>query len=70
MTWQARIEPSILFKKGPLSFWHWQERIQTHPQLGHDIVKSQQKPALMLRDHHERWDGTGYPRGYQQEYQL
>ncbi len=40
--------------------------MQTHAQLGHDMLKSSQKrilkaPAIIARDHHEKWDGTGYP---------
>jgi HD-GYP domain-containing protein (c-di-GMP phosphodiesterase class II) len=39
--------------------------IETHPQVGHDLVL----PIAALREvlpavlhHHERWDGSGYPR--------
>jgi PAS domain S-box-containing protein len=39
--------------------------IKTHPQVGYDIVKDVQFPwpvAEMVLQHHERLDGSGYPR--------
>ena len=40
--------------------------IRTHPQVGYDILKSIDFPwpiAEIVLQHHERMDGTGYPRG-------
>lgn len=40
--------------------------IRTHPQVGHDILKTIAFPwpiAKMVQQHHERLDGTGYPLG-------
>jgi PAS domain S-box-containing protein/putative nucleotidyltransferase with HDIG domain len=40
--------------------------IRTHPQVGHDILKTIAFPwpiAQMVQQHHERLDGTGYPLG-------
>lgn len=40
--------------------------IKTHPQVGYDIVKDIDFPwpvAEMILQHHERLDGSGYPRG-------
>jgi putative nucleotidyltransferase with HDIG domain len=40
--------------------------IRNHPQLGYDMLKDIDylQPALEIPYcHHERWDGTGYPRG-------
>jgi len=55
----------ILQKPGPLSEDEW-EKIQKHPELGHQIVRDvpflQQAGEIMLY-HHERFDGGGYPRG-------
>ena len=42
------------------------ELIKTHPQAGYEIVKDIKFPwpvAEMVHQHHERLDGTGYPRG-------
>jgi len=42
------------------------EIIQSHPVMGHDIVKGIEFPwpvAEMVVQHHERLDGTGYPKG-------
>ncbi len=40
--------------------------IKTHPQVGYDIVKKIEFPpevAAMVLQHHERLDGSGYPKG-------
>ncbi len=40
--------------------------IQDHPQIGHDILKDIEFPwpvAEIILQHHERIDGSGYPRG-------
>lgn len=40
--------------------------IRTHPQAGHDILAGAEFPwpvALMVLEHHERMDGSGYPNG-------
>ena len=40
--------------------------LKEHAQLGYDIVKNVQFPwpiAQMILQHHERLDGSGYPRG-------
>lgn len=42
--------------------------MQTHAQLGYDMLKSSNKPilkaaAIVAHEHHEKWDGSGYPRG-------
>jgi putative two-component system response regulator len=40
--------------------------IRTHPQVGYDILKAIEFPwpvAQILYQHHERMDGSGYPRG-------
>ncbi len=42
------------------------EEVRTHPQVGEDILKFFEflRPGLsVIRDHHERPDGKGYPRG-------
>jgi HD-GYP domain-containing protein (c-di-GMP phosphodiesterase class II) len=57
---------SVLSKAGPLTSDE-QHEIQEHPWLGERIVAP--IPALgtlarqVIACHHERWDGSGYPRG-------
>jgi putative nucleotidyltransferase with HDIG domain len=55
----------ILLKPGPLNESEWQIMRQ-HPSLAYHILKSLPYPAEVLEIpycHHERWDGSGYPRG-------
>jgi PAS domain S-box-containing protein len=55
----------ILLKPGPLTEEEW-SHMQTHPQYAYDLLKpiSFLTPALDIPYcHHEKWDGTGYPRG-------
>ena len=42
--------------------------MRTHAELGFQMLTQSRRPLLMLAaqialDHHENWDGTGYPRG-------
>jgi diguanylate cyclase (GGDEF)-like protein/putative nucleotidyltransferase with HDIG domain len=41
------------------------ERMQTHAALGEEILQSTAMRDILpwVRNHHERWDGTGYPDG-------
>ncbi len=44
------------------------EVIKTHTTIGHDILKHSERPiikaaAIVAYEHHERWDGKGYPLG-------
>jgi putative two-component system response regulator len=59
------IPDSILFKPGRLSDSEW-ETMRTHPARGEEIckpLKSLQPVLPLIRHHHERLDGTGYPDG-------
>ncbi len=63
------IPDQILNKHGDLSESEQQE-MQKHPQYAYDLIY----PILYLRPaieipycHHERWDGSGYPRGIKGE---
>ncbi|GEM_PF-1852631 len=61
------VPADILSKPGKLSDIEF-KMIQTHPQGGHDIVKSMDFPckvAETILQHHERLDGSGYPQGLQ-----
>jgi putative two-component system response regulator len=53
----------ILFKPGPLTEQEW-ETMRTHPLRGEEICKplrSLERVLPIIRHHHERWDGSGYP---------
>jgi diguanylate cyclase (GGDEF)-like protein/PAS domain S-box-containing protein/putative nucleotidyltransferase with HDIG domain len=63
------IEEGILNKPGKLTEQEWAE-IKRHPDIGYRILSSSRE-MLELADcilaHHERWDGTGYPKGLKGE---
>lgn len=55
----------IISKAGTLTLEEY-ERIKIHPIVGAKIVESVSFPypvAPIVRHHHERWDGSGYPSG-------
>jgi putative nucleotidyltransferase with HDIG domain len=63
------IRDNILLKPGPLTDSEW-EIMRKHPQFAFDLLS----PTAYLREaldiphyHHEKWDGTGYPRGLKGE---
>ncbi|GAB4301849.1 MAG: hypothetical protein Kow0096_23000 [Thiohalomonadaceae bacterium] len=59
------IPAEILNRPGSLAPVEF-DLIKTHPQVGYDIVKDIDFPwpvAEMILQHHERIDGSGYPRG-------
>lgn len=61
------IPDSILNKPDKLDADEW-EVMKTHSEVGYEMLHGSDKPLLKLgaeiaRDHHERWDGTGYPAG-------
>jgi HD-GYP domain-containing protein (c-di-GMP phosphodiesterase class II) len=44
--------------------------IQAHSAIGNNILRkalNMKRAAIFVRDHHERWDGKGYPRGLVKE---
>jgi PAS domain S-box-containing protein len=59
------VPDGILHKPGPLTDDEWR-LMRQHPQFSFDMLAPIDflKPALGIPYcHHERWDGTGYPRG-------
>jgi HD-GYP domain-containing protein (c-di-GMP phosphodiesterase class II) len=59
------IPESILNKPGKLTPEEW-ELVKTHPVAGASMLSSERVSPLtrsVVRDHHERWDGLGYPAG-------
>jgi len=60
----VKVPDSILMKPGPLDEAEWAE-MRLHPAHGQALlsVVSPLRPALEVAyAHHERWDGSGYPR--------
>lgn len=60
------IEDAILRKPGTLSASEW-DRMHMHPELGVHILEDIAFPYNVkdvIRHHHERYDGTGYPDGH------
>ena len=55
----------VLNKAGPLTPEEWQV-MKRHPEAGVELVADVEFPGdvrAMIRSHHERWDGSGYPQG-------
>lgn len=62
---KVAIPDSILLKPGPLTSAEF-EVMKTHTTLGARILSGSNSPLVQLAEqvalnHHERWDGTGYP---------
>jgi len=60
------IKDEILNKPGKLTFDEF-EIMKSHAELGYDLLKNSDKPILkaaatVAYEHHEKWDGSGYPR--------
>jgi len=63
------IPDNILNKPGKLTSEEF-EIMKTHAQLGYEMLKYSkqsllQTAAIISNEHHEKWDGTGYPKGLQ-----
>jgi response regulator RpfG family c-di-GMP phosphodiesterase len=61
----------VLHKPGKLTGAEW-EIMKTHAQIGADLLGQSkreilQAASLLAGNHHEKWDGTGYPRGLKGE---
>jgi HD-GYP domain-containing protein (c-di-GMP phosphodiesterase class II) len=59
------IPEAVLNKPGPLTDEEWVV-MRTHPVLGVNLVKPLRflgDAVGIIRSHHERWDGKGYPEG-------
>jgi putative two-component system response regulator len=63
------VPDAILHKPGPLTDDEW-ILMRKHPQFAFDMLYPIEylRPALEIPlSHHEKWDGTGYPRGLKGE---
>ncbi|EJE54011.1 response regulator containing a CheY-like receiver domain and an HD-GYP domain [Acidovorax sp. CF316] len=61
------IPDAVLRKPGPLDAGEW-ETMRRHPQIGAEIIGEHPGGVLRLAHaialtHHEKWDGSGYPKG-------
>jgi len=63
---KSKIDNRILLKPGKLDKDEWEE-MKRHPQYGSDILKQHNIDDKTIENcamyHHEKLDGTGYPRG-------
>lgn len=65
------IPDAILHKHAKLDSNEW-DVMKSHPQLGYNILSKSDRPilrtaAIIAAQHHEKWDGTGYPNGLKGE---
>lgn len=59
------VPDAILLKKGPLDQDEW-AIMQQHPVIGHQLCSpllTMKRTLQIIRHHHEKWDGSGYPDG-------
>ncbi len=68
---KVAIPDSILFKPAKLTPEEF-EQIKPHTSIGYDIFKNSnrrimQAAAIVAQQHHEHWDGGGYPQGLKGE---
>jgi response regulator RpfG family c-di-GMP phosphodiesterase len=66
---KVSIPNAILNKPDKLEEQEWQ-LMQTHAEKGYEILKDSRREiinagAIIAKDHHEKWDGSGYPSGKQ-----
>ena len=66
-TGKIAISDTILRKPDQLSPEEW-DIMKQHPRIGYDILSKVDAPLFQLAaeialNHHERWDGSGYPNG-------
>lgn len=64
---KVAVPDSILRKRGKLTEDEW-ETMRRHPAIGANVVShvgSLARLAPIIRSHHERYDGAGYPQGLQ-----
>jgi putative nucleotidyltransferase with HDIG domain len=60
------VRDDILNKPGPLTEEEW-EIMRRHPDIGADMIAQHSalaEVAPLVRHHHERWDGSGYPASF------
>lgn len=68
---KVAIPDAILNKPGRFDE-NEREIMNTHAALGYEMLKHSNRPllkmaAIVANEHHEKWDGTGYPKGLKGE---
>jgi molecular chaperone GrpE len=68
---EVELPDSVSNRNGQLTPYEW-ELIKRHPVIGADLLRGSSSPVLQMGEvialsHHERWDGSGYPRGLKEE---
>ncbi|HDJ29835.1 MAG TPA: HD-GYP domain-containing protein [Candidatus Acetothermia bacterium] len=66
---KIKVPDAILNKPGSLTDEEWEE-MRRHPDYGAEMLQEKdflKDAAEIVRAHHERYDGTGYPRGLKGE---
>ena len=71
---KVAIPDNILNKPGSFTPEEF-EIMKSHAELGYEMLKSSHRPLLKLAatvayEHHEKWDGTGYPQGLKGRWEL
>jgi putative nucleotidyltransferase with HDIG domain len=62
---KVMVPDSVLLKAGPLNAEE-RDLMNAHAEAGYELARIEGAPmdaALVVRHHHERWDGQGYPLG-------
>jgi putative two-component system response regulator len=68
---KVAIPDAVLLKQGPLDDAEW-KTMQSHTEIGAKILEGSESPYLraaveIAKNHHERWEGSGYPHGLKGE---
>jgi HD-GYP domain-containing protein (c-di-GMP phosphodiesterase class II) len=62
---KVAMSPLLLSKQGPLDEDEWRQ-VRQHPVNGAAVLErfaGYRECSVLVRHHHERWDGAGYPAG-------
>jgi len=66
---KSTLPEAVLGKNGPLTIVEW-DIVKEHPEMGAELVELAPELAdigRIIREHHERYDGRGYPQGKQKD---